>query len=96
VIKRLPHGEFIEVHTAQAEDIEAHVRGKEPVPMLPAEADGAGIPPKGMRGPVGKLRARMSKAYGGEKIALDDGHGHGHEDEHAAIGSGDDGRSLTH
>ncbi|NUW40021.1 cytochrome bc1 complex cytochrome b subunit [Nonomuraea rhodomycinica] len=97
VIKRLPHGEFIEIHTPPADDIEAHVRGKEAVPMLPVEADGAGIPPKGMRGPLGKLRARMSRAYGGEKIALDEGHGHGHghEDEHAAIGSGED-RSLTH
>ncbi|SEG84912.1 ubiquinol-cytochrome c reductase cytochrome b subunit [Nonomuraea solani] len=96
VIKRLPHGEFIEVHTPPADDIEAHVRGKEAVPMLPVEEDSAGIPPKGMRGPLGKLRARMSKAYGGEKIPLDDGHGHDHDDdEHAAIGSGED-RSLTH
>ncbi|MBN6057085.1 ubiquinol-cytochrome c reductase cytochrome b subunit [Nonomuraea sp. RK-328] len=96
VIKRLPHGEFIEIHTPPADDLEAHVRGKEAVPMLPVEADGAGIPPKGMRGPLGKLRARMSRAYGGEKIALDEGHGHGHgeEEEHAAIGSGED-RSLT-
>ncbi|MBB6344139.1 cytochrome bc1 complex cytochrome b subunit [Nonomuraea muscovyensis] len=97
VIKRLPHGEFIEVHTAPADDIEAHVRGKKPVPMLPVEEDRAGIPPKGMRGPLGKLRARMSKAYGGEKIALEEPHGHEHEEEHAAVasGSGDEDRSLT-
>ncbi|MEV5890863.1 cytochrome bc1 complex cytochrome b subunit [Nonomuraea fuscirosea] len=105
VIKRLPHGEFIEVHTPPAEDIEAHMRGKTPVLMLPVAEDPAGIPPKGMRGPLGKLRALMSKAYGGEKIPLDDGHGHGDghghdEDEHAAIGSGGgsggDDRSITH
>jgi ubiquinol-cytochrome c reductase cytochrome b subunit len=97
VIKRLPHGEFIEVHTPPSDDIEAHMRGKEPVAMLPVAEDTAGIPPKGMRGPLGKLRARMSKAYGGEKIPLDDGHGHGHEEEHVAIGSGgEDDRSLTH
>ncbi|MED7925591.1 ubiquinol-cytochrome c reductase cytochrome b subunit [Nonomuraea sp. LP-02] len=97
VIKRLPHGEFIEVHTPPADDIEAHMRGKQPVLMHPVREDAAGIPPKGMRGPLGKLRARMSRAYGGEKIPLDDGHGHGHGDEHAAIGSGgDDDRSLTH
>ncbi|MBB5779593.1 ubiquinol-cytochrome c reductase cytochrome b subunit [Nonomuraea jabiensis] len=95
VIKRLPHGEFIEVHTPPSDDIEAHMRGKEPVAMLPVAEDTAGIPPKGMRGPLGKLRARMSKAYGGEKIPLDEGHGH--EEEHAAIGSGgEDDRSLTH
>ncbi|MGP3954875.1 cytochrome bc1 complex cytochrome b subunit [Nonomuraea sp. 3N208] len=93
VIKRLPHGEFIEVHTPPADDIEAHVRGKEPVLMLPVAEDTAGIPPKGMRGPLGKLRSRMSKAYGGEKIPLDEGHEH--EEEHAAIGGGED-RTPTH
>ncbi|MFG2072595.1 cytochrome bc1 complex cytochrome b subunit [Nonomuraea maritima] len=110
VIKRLPHGEFIEVHTPPAEDMEAHLRGKEAVPMLPVAEDGAGIPPAGMRGPLGRLRARMSKAYGGEKIPLEDGHGHGHDEhaaiehgeahggdeEHAAVGAGGDDRSLTH
>ncbi|MEU6710691.1 ubiquinol-cytochrome c reductase cytochrome b subunit [Nonomuraea sp. NPDC046802] len=99
VIKRLPHGEYIEVHTPPAEDIEAHVKGKEPVLMLPVAEDTQGIPPKGMRGPLGKLRARMSKAYGGEKIPLESEHGHGHdEEERAAIGSGggDDRNSLTH
>ncbi|WP_336210669.1 cytochrome bc1 complex cytochrome b subunit [Nonomuraea sp. LPB2021202275-12-8] len=92
VIKRLPHGEFIEVHTPPAEDIEAHIRGKEAVPMLPVDEDAAGIPPKGMRGPLGKLRGRMSKAYGGEKIPLDGQHPV--EEEHAAVGPGED-KSLT-
>ncbi|GAA4042983.1 cytochrome b [Nonomuraea soli] len=97
VIKRLPHGEFIEIHTPPADDIEAHMRGKEAVPMVPVLVDSAGIPPKGMRGPIGKLRARMSRAYGGEKIPLDDGHGHdGHGDDHAAIGTGGDEKSITH
>jgi ubiquinol-cytochrome c reductase cytochrome b subunit len=95
VIKRLPHGEYIEVHTPPAEDIEQHVRGKEPVLMLPVDEDSSGIPPKGMRGPLGKLRGRMSKAYGGEKIPLDDG-SHGDHDEHAAIGAGSDDHTLTH
>ncbi|MFI6477842.1 cytochrome bc complex cytochrome b subunit [Nonomuraea sp. NPDC050663] len=97
VIKRLPHGEFIEIHTPPADDIEAHMRGKEAVPMVPVLVDSAGIPPKGMRGPIGKLRARMSRAYGGEKIPMDDGHGHdGHGDDHAAIGAGGDDKSITH
>jgi len=94
VIKRLAHGEFIEVHTPPDEDIEAHMRGKESIPEIPAAEDADGIPPKGMRGPIGKLRAKMSQTYGGEKIPLDEGHGHG--DEHPAIGEGDDDRSLTH
>ncbi|GAA5772464.1 hypothetical protein Aros01_09018 [Streptosporangium roseum] len=37
-----------------------------------------------MRGPLGKLRAKLSKAYGGEKIPLDGEHPH---EEHAAVGS---------
>jgi ubiquinol-cytochrome c reductase cytochrome b subunit len=73
VIKRLPHGEYIEVHVPPSDELEAHVRGKQPVLMLPVDEDSSGIPPKGMRGPLGKLRARMSKAYGGEKVPLDDG-----------------------
>ncbi|MBB4936935.1 ubiquinol-cytochrome c reductase cytochrome b subunit [Streptosporangium album] len=86
VIKRLPSGEYIEVHVPQDAGIEAHVRGKQPVPMIAGTgADADGIPSKRMRGPLGRLRARLSKVYGGEKVPLDDGHGH---DEHAAIGSG--------
>jgi ubiquinol-cytochrome c reductase cytochrome b subunit len=81
VIKRLPHGEYIEVHSPPAEDIEAHLRGKKSIPMLPAaeRPAGAGVLPKAARGPLGRLRTRMSRAYGGEKIPLDEGHGHEEE-----------------
>ncbi|MFF4417329.1 cytochrome bc complex cytochrome b subunit [Streptosporangium sp. NPDC001559] len=98
VIKRLPHGEYIEVHVPPEASIEAHLRGKAPVPAIAGtDTDKDGIPPKGMRGPLGRLRAKMSKAYGGEKIPLDDGHGHGDEHgEHAQVTSGGDDRSLTH
>ncbi|MFI6795441.1 cytochrome bc1 complex cytochrome b subunit [Streptosporangium canum] len=85
VIKRLPTGEYIEVHVPSNEAIEAHMRGKTAVPMITGtDVDGGGIPPKGMRGPLGKLRAKLSKAYGGEKIPLDGEHPH---EEHAAVGS---------
>ncbi|GAA4185594.1 cytochrome bc complex cytochrome b subunit [Streptosporangium oxazolinicum] len=110
VIKRLPHGEYIEVHVPPHEAIEAHMRGKEAIPIV--SGGGAGpknrddIPSKGMRGPLGRLRAKMSAAYGGEKIPLDDGHGHAEEhgaigaghgshEEHAAVGQGGDDKSLT-
>ncbi|MER6829400.1 ubiquinol-cytochrome c reductase cytochrome b subunit [Streptosporangium sp. NPDC000563] len=108
VIKRLPHGEYIEVHVPPNEAIEAHMRGKEAVPIV--SGDGAGpkgrddIPSKGMRGPLGRLRAKMSAAYGGEKIPLDDGHGHGEghgaigdgsHEEHATVGQGGEDKSLT-
>ncbi|MFB9965352.1 cytochrome bc1 complex cytochrome b subunit [Sinosporangium siamense] len=98
VIKRLPSGEYIEIHVPPADDIADHMLGKRPVAMLPGAGDGEaepeGVPPKALRGPIGKLRAKMSRAYGGEKVAIDDGHGH-HDDhgEHAAIGAGDGGHS---
>ncbi|SFJ23345.1 menaquinol-cytochrome c reductase cytochrome b subunit precursor [Streptosporangium canum] len=93
VIKRLPSGEYIEVHVPPNEAIEAHMRGKTAIPVIAdTSADGGGIPPKGMRGPLGKLRAKLSKAYGGEKIPLDGEHPH---EEHAAVGSGEDDKSLT-
>ncbi|MDP9865214.1 MULTISPECIES: cytochrome bc1 complex cytochrome b subunit [Streptosporangium] len=84
VIKRLPSGEYIEVHVPQSEAVEAHVRGKTAVPTIErTQLDSDGIPPKGMRGPLGKLRAKLSRAYGGEKVPLDSEHAH---DEHAAVG----------
>ncbi|MEV0417063.1 cytochrome bc1 complex cytochrome b subunit [Streptosporangium canum] len=93
VIKRLPSGEYIEVHVPPNEAIEAHMRGKTAIPVIAdTSADGGGIPPKGMRGPLGKLRAKLSNAYGGEKIPLDGEHPH---EEHAAVGSGEDDKSLT-
>ncbi|WP_433244891.1 cytochrome bc1 complex cytochrome b subunit [Streptosporangium sp. CA-135522] len=85
VIKRLPTGEYIEVHVPPDRAVEAHMRGKAAVPVIDdTHVDSDGIPPKGMRGPLGRLRAKMSQAYGGEKIALDGDHGH---EEHAAVGS---------
>ncbi len=83
VIKRLPHGEFVEIHAAPAGDIEALVEGKKPVPMLPGSTeDGAGVLPEAARGPLGRLRLKMSRAYGGEKIPLDGQH----DGEHARSG----------
>ncbi|GGL04275.1 cytochrome bc1 complex cytochrome b subunit [Planomonospora parontospora] len=100
VIKRLPHGEYIEVHVPPSQDIEAHMRGKGAVPTLPGAGNGSdGVPPKALRGPIGRLRAKMSAAYGGEKIPLDDGHGDGHghgHDDHAAVGTGGDDKPAVH
>ncbi|WP_433496928.1 cytochrome bc1 complex cytochrome b subunit [Sphaerimonospora sp. CA-214678] len=100
VIKRMPDGRYVEVHSTLHEDVEAHLRGKEPVPTLPAPPAGDGIPARGRRGPAGRLRSRMSRAYGGEKIPLGNGHGPG-EGGDAAIGAeggthtGGDTRTLT-
>ena len=96
VIVRSPEGGYSEIHTAPAEDIAEHLRGKKPIPMLPAEADGEGIPPKGLRGPLGRIRAKMSRTYGTDHIPLPEGNGHadGHGEEHAAVGAGEEQKQL--
>ncbi|KAA9379784.1 ubiquinol-cytochrome c reductase cytochrome b subunit [Microbispora cellulosiformans] len=90
VIKRMPNGQYIEVHTPPAEDIAEHIRGKKEIPMLVGSADGDGIPPKGARSAIGRLRTKMSEAYGTDHVPLTDGHHNGHhEEEHAAVGAGE-------
>ncbi|MFB7274437.1 cytochrome bc complex cytochrome b subunit [Streptomyces sp. NPDC056244] len=91
IIKRLPHGEFIEVHTpldqADLHRLTAHDQHK------PAEI-GPPVDENGVRrkvGPAEKLRVKLSKGYYGEgsqipkptaeeynEIAA--AHGHGHEE----------------
>jgi ubiquinol-cytochrome c reductase cytochrome b subunit len=71
VIKRLPSGAFTETHTPLSEDIEAHLRAKEAVPVLTAH-NGSSVPPARMRSPLGRLRGRMSATYGGQKVTLDE------------------------
>ncbi|GAB3154468.1 cytochrome b [Microbispora hainanensis] len=90
VIKRMPNGQYIEVHTPPAEDIAEHIRGKKEIPVLESAEDGEGIPPKGARSALGRLRAKMSEAYGTDHVPLTDGHHEeGHEGEHAGVGAGD-------
>ncbi|ETK36278.1 cytochrome bc1 complex cytochrome b subunit [Microbispora sp. ATCC PTA-5024] len=91
VIKRMPNGQYIEVHTPAAEDIAEHLRGKQEIPVLTGAPDGEGIPPKSARTALGRLRTRMSEAYGTDRVPLGNGHAHDeeHEEEHAAVGAGD-------
>ncbi|MEV7971039.1 ubiquinol-cytochrome c reductase cytochrome b subunit, partial [Sphaerisporangium sp. NPDC088356] len=107
VIKRLPNGEYIEVHVPPAEDLVAHIQGKKPIPAIEAAPDGDGVPPKGMRNPLGRLRAKLSETYSAdtEAIALDAAHnghhnGHdGHGGTPAAVGTGhgdEDTKSIGH
>ncbi|GAA5042552.1 hypothetical protein HNP84_002140 [Thermocatellispora tengchongensis] len=91
VIKRLPDGRFVEVHAPLPEDAAAHIGAKEPVPELAVADNREGVPPTAVRGVLGRLRGRMSRAYGGEKVPLVNGHG---EEERAAVAAGD--RPLTH
>ena len=84
IIKRLPSGEFIEVHKPVSEEMRAHVEGKKVIPALPGGADEAnGVPAPGSKGPLGKLRRRLNRAYVEADISFDGteahagGHGHG-------------------
>ncbi|WP_214413739.1 cytochrome bc1 complex cytochrome b subunit [Sphaerisporangium fuscum] len=96
VIKRLPHGEYVEVHVPPAEDIAAHVKGKKLIPSVEDGPDGEGIPPKGMRNPLGRLRARMSRAYAADSDAISLDGSHEEHGEHAAVGAGEETKSIGH
>ncbi|MDH2424569.1 cytochrome bc complex cytochrome b subunit [Sphaerisporangium sp. TRM90804] len=101
VIKRLPSGEYIEVHVPPAEDLVEHMRGKQPIPAITAGPDGEGIPSNGMRSPIGRVRAKLSQTYAADTEAISlDGHGNGHgahETPPAAVGAGEDGqKSIGH
>ncbi|WP_283133783.1 cytochrome bc1 complex cytochrome b subunit [Rhizohabitans arisaemae] len=86
VIKRLPHGEFVEIHVPAREDVAAHLRGKKEIPSLEAPVDERGIPAPGVRGLIGKVRLTLNRAFRADDIPLEEGHGH--EEEHKAIGAG--------
>ncbi|MFJ8232136.1 cytochrome bc complex cytochrome b subunit [Streptomyces sp. NPDC094448] len=100
IIKRLPHGEFIEVHEplsqADLHTLTAHTQ-HQPLEIGP-EVDENGVRRK--ISPVQKFRAKLSKGFYGEgnqipkatreeyeEIAAAHGHGHGHG-EHEEVTSG--------
>jgi len=68
-ILRLPHGEFIEVHTPISDVEKAKILGKVEYPVLeaPAETDENGVATPGLKGK--KRRARWSRAYFGDSVA---------------------------
>ncbi|GAA3410232.1 cytochrome bc1 complex cytochrome b subunit [Streptosporangium vulgare] len=91
VIKRRPTGEYIEVHVPPMESIEAQVRGKEPVPIVAGtDEDGDAVQAhNGEHHPLRRLRAMMSRAYGGEKVPLDGGDDHDGHGERDRAGRGE-------
>ncbi|RAJ43585.1 quinol-cytochrome oxidoreductase complex cytochrome b subunit [Kitasatospora sp. SolWspMP-SS2h] len=87
VIKRLPHGEFVEVHTPLApKDLHTLTAHEQPRPLeLPAETDENGVARKA--GVVTKTRVKLSEGFYGEgnqiaKPTTEEYHeitsGHGH------------------
>ncbi|GLW72974.1 cytochrome bc1 complex cytochrome b subunit [Kitasatospora phosalacinea] len=87
IIKRLPHGEFIEVHTPLAQkDLHTLTAHEQPKPLeLPAETDENGVARKA--GVIAKTRVKLSEGFYGEgnqiaKPTTEEYHeitsGHGH------------------
>ncbi|WP_214411898.1 cytochrome bc1 complex cytochrome b subunit [Sphaerisporangium fuscum] len=70
VIKRLPNGEYIEVHVPPVEDIAEHMRGKKPIAAIEPGPDGDGVLPQVMRHPLGRLRVKLSEAYARDTDAI--------------------------
>ena len=98
IIRQLPSGEFIEETRPVSEDALAKLARPEPLALPAGRTDGEeGVPARGMRGGVGRVKARLNKVLT-ESVPMDghgaNGHGNGHgPDEHgaeharAAIGS---------
>jgi ubiquinol-cytochrome c reductase cytochrome b subunit len=104
MIRQMPDGEFVEIHT-QATEEELAVLEYKHIPAAlppPGEPDENGVPAPASRGAKGWARGVANRAF--LETAVEDGHGHGdgygsnghdangHEEvedgEHAAVGSG--------
>jgi ubiquinol-cytochrome c reductase cytochrome b subunit len=103
IIRQLPSGEYIEETRPVDEDARAVLESRQPVPSLPAGAtvaalEEAPVPPRPMRGGMGRVRERLNGVLT-ESVPMDghgdgygahgNGHGNGHA-EHAAISPGGD------
>ncbi|MGI8334068.1 cytochrome bc1 complex cytochrome b subunit [Actinomadura scrupuli] len=78
IIKMTPEGEYIEIHRPARPELAAVILSKEEAqPELPAVDEG-GIP--AVKGPIGHLRARLTRfwTFDSIPIPLENGHGSGH------------------
>jgi ubiquinol-cytochrome c reductase cytochrome b subunit len=108
IIRQMPDGEFVEIHTPPNEEELAVLTAKVLPPALPSatEPDANGVPAPSSRGLMGKARTLANRAFL-ETAEVPDGHGDGHGDgsgehealhgeEHAAVGSGSGSGSEEH
>jgi ubiquinol-cytochrome c reductase cytochrome b subunit len=96
VIVRLPSGEFIEKHREVSEEKAAVLSATPEPPALDlADKDENGVPTPFWRGPLGRARRSLTRAFvvDEEQIAATDGNGH-HAD-HPALDSGDEHKELS-
>jgi ubiquinol-cytochrome c reductase cytochrome b subunit len=101
IIRQLPGGEFIEETRPVDDERLAVLMSRVEHPPLPAgETAEAGVPPRGMRGGVGRLRERLynvvteSAPMPTSHNGHGDGHGNGHGDGHAIEANGHDSASV--
>ena len=96
IVRQLPSGEFVEVTRPLDEEALAKIAPPEPLELTAGTADGDGaeaeVPPPGMRGGIGRIKARLNKVVN-ENVPMN-GHANGHgpngQEDHgepAAIGS---------
>jgi ubiquinol-cytochrome c reductase cytochrome b subunit len=112
IIRQMPDGEFVEIHTPASEEELAVLEAKRITPALPEPGapDENGIPAPESRGVMGWARSAANRAFL-ETAVAEGAHGDGHDGdghdghgeveggEHAAIGSGSgsgDGSSEDH
>jgi quinol---cytochrome-c reductase cytochrome b subunit len=92
ILRQMPDGEFIEVHTPADEEELAVLTAKKLPAALPSgeEPDGNGVPAPASRGLMGWARGVANRAFL-ETAEAGDGYGHGeeHGDGHAEVGAGE-------
>ena len=94
ILRQMPDGEFVEIHTPPSEE-ELAVLSSKVIPKAlptPSEQDTNGVPAPGSRGVMGWARGVANRAFLETAEADGYGHGDGHGEvegaEHAAVGSG--------
>jgi ubiquinol-cytochrome c reductase cytochrome b subunit len=89
IIRQTPVGEFIEETRPVSEEARAVLESRPTYPPLPpADGDEEGVPAPGMRGAIGKVRARLYNVAT-ESVPLPaNGHGDGHGNGHAVAANG--------
>jgi ubiquinol-cytochrome c reductase cytochrome b subunit len=99
IIRQLPSGEFIEETRPLDEERLAKIAIPEPLALPPGAVETADqpVPPPGMRGSIGRVKARLNKIVT-ETVPMNghganghgaNGHGPDEHDQRAAIGSGE-------
>ena len=94
IIRQMPNGEFVEVTRPIDEETLAKIAPPEPLelPAGTSEAADEAVPPPGMRGGIGRIKARLNKIVT-ETIPVnglgENGHGPDGHGEPAGISSGD-------